>query len=46
LEDAHNRLQAEAESLRNCRYGRIVVDYLEQSDSTRCSWRAACRAGA
>jgi len=46
LTDARSRLHAEAESLRNSRYGRIVVDFLETTDLNQKLWSAACRAGA
>jgi len=46
LEDARTRLQAEAESLRLSRYGRLVVDVVEQNDSKHQLWGVACRAGA
>jgi len=46
LKDARSRLHAEAESLSHSRYGRIVVDFLETSDSNQQLWNAACRAGA
>jgi len=45
-EEAQRRLQAEATTLRNSRYGRIVVDYLKSTDVTQQLLSSACRAGA
>lgn len=43
---ARARLQAQAASLRQSRYGRIVVEYLEADNSDQLFLSAASRAGA